>query len=194
MIKAVINIEAPRNHVFQILTDYPNYRSWLPGCEESNVLTSSGSSTDTEVTINSMKKMKIGLRFDAVPTQTLNFKMISGKDLKAYEGAYRLMDSADGKGTVVIAEMEIDAGAMVPRFMVDRVAKKSIDETGTALKKYAAKVPVTAAATLAARAPSAKPAEALRHRRARKIIQVTKTSAGYSVWLQGETFAVKSAK
>jgi hypothetical protein len=117
--------------------------------------------------------------------------MISGKDLKAYNGAYRLMDSADGRGTVVIAEMEIDAGAMVPKFMVDRVAKKSIDDTGAALKKYAAKVPVTAGA--AAQAPVAKPAEAPRRRRARKIIQVTKTSAGYCVWLQGETFEVKSA-
>jgi carbon monoxide dehydrogenase subunit G len=192
MIKAVINIQAPRHHVFQILTDYPNYKSWLPGCEASNVLTTSGNSADTEVTINSMKKMKIGLRFDAVPTQTLNFKMVSGKDLKGYEGAYRLMDSADGKGTVVIAEMLIDAGAMVPKFMVDRVAKKSIDDTGEALKKFVSRVPVSAAPV--AQAAPVPQAAAARRRRTRRVLQVTKTPSGYSVWLEGSTFEAKGGK
>ena len=190
MIKAVINVEAPRHQVYRVLTDYPNYKSWLPGCEQSTLVSSSGNTADTEVVVNSMKKMKMGLRFEAFPTQSLNFKMTSGKELKAYEGSYRLMDAADGKGTVVIAEMDIDAGAMVPRFMVDRIAKKSIDDTGNALKQYILKLP--AEAGLGAAAPAAaRPAAEGRRRRARKILKVTRTADGYAVWMMGETLFVK---
>jgi len=188
MIKAVLNVEAPREHVFAVLTDYSGYKQWLPGCEQSNVVSSSGDTADTDLVINSMKKMKMGLRFEAQPTQSLSFRMTSGKDMKSYLGSYRLMDAADGKGTVVIAEMEIDAGAMVPKFMVDRIAKKSIDDTGQALKAYIKKVPYqagTAIAVVPARAVELKP------RRARRIMQVVKTADGYRVWIMGETYTVK---
>jgi len=188
MIKAVINVEAPRHQVFRVLTDYPNYKEWLPGCEKSTLVSSTGSTSDTEIVVSSMKKMTLGLRFEAVPTQSLNFKMTSGKELKAYQGSYRLMDAADGKGTVVVAEMDIDAGAMVPRFMVDRVAKKSIDDTGNALKSYIKKMPAEAPPAGAPLAAAQRRAGAPR-RRVRKILTVTRTNGGYSVWLTGETRA-----
>ncbi len=189
MIKAVLNVEAPREHVFSILTDYPGYKRWLPGCEKSDVVSSSGDTADTDIVINGLKKMKMGLRFEAQPTQSLNFRMTSGKDMKSYVGSYRLMDSADGKGTVVIAEMEIDAGAMVPRFMVDRIAKKSIDDTCLALKDYIKKVPFQAGARAAG--PPRAVAES-RPRRARRIMRVVKVSDGYRVWMMGESYTVKS--
>ncbi len=188
MIKSVLNVEAPREHVFSILTDYPRYCQWMPGCESHQIVSSSGNTADTNIVLNGMKKMKMGLRFEAQPTQSLNFHMISGKDLKSYVASYRLMDSADGKGTVVIVEMELDAGAMVPKFMVDRIVKKSIDETCSAMKAYIQKVPVQAGAR-AAVAPRV--AEA-RPRRARRIMQVVKIPEGYRVWMMGETYTVKS--
>ncbi len=186
MIKAVINVEAPRDHVYAILTDYPQYKKWLPGCERSELVSSSAGTSDTQITINSMRKMTIGLRFEAQPTQSLNFRMTSGKDLKAYAGSYRLMDSADGRGTVVIAEMEIDAGAMVPKFMVDRIAKKSIEETGNALKQYAKSLPAKAGAAARPAAPSEG-----RKRRARRIVRIVKTQSGYKVWMMGESYLIK---
>jgi carbon monoxide dehydrogenase subunit G len=189
MIKAVINLEAPREHVFMILTDYRSYTKWLPGCEQSEIVSTSGETVDTDLVINSMKKMRLGLRFEAQPTQSLSFRMISGKDMKSYAGSYRLMDAADGKGTVVITEMEIDAGAMVPKFMVDRIAKKSIDDTGNALKEYVKKVPPQAGA--APRAAAAARAAVARPRRARRIMQVIKTADGYRVWMHGATYDLK---
>jgi uncharacterized protein YndB with AHSA1/START domain len=187
MIKAVINVEAPRDQVFHVLTDYPQYKKWLPGCEKCDVTASTGNTADTEIVVNGMKKMKMGLRFEAQPTQLLSFRMLSSTDLKAYSGCYRLMDAADGKGTVVIAEMEIDAS--VPKFMLDRVAKKSMEETGNALRQYIRSVPVTAGTAPKAVIPS-RPAES-KPRRAKRILQVVRTPEGYSIWMMGETFRVK---
>jgi carbon monoxide dehydrogenase subunit G len=189
MIKAVIHITAPRQQVFSILSDYPNYKQWVPGCERCSVLSSSGNTSETEIIISSMKRIELGVRFEAQPDQALNFRMTKGKDLKAYSGTYRLMDSTDGTGTVVIAELEIDVGMMVPKFMVDKMTRKMMDETGVALRKYIARAPAPLARPAAA---SKRPiAAATKRRRARKILRVTKTAAGYNVWLMGETFAVK---
>lgn len=190
MIRTVINVTAPRQQVFSVLSDYPNYRQWVPGCEKCSVISSSGNSADTEIIISSMKRIELGVRFEAQPGQALNFRMIKGKDLKAYSGTYRLMDSTDGTGTVVIAELEIDVGMMVPKFMVDKMTRKMMDDTGVALQRYISSFPAlpVSASAAAARRAAAGP----KHRRARKVLRITKTTAGYNVWLMGETFAVKS--
>jgi len=185
MIRSVINVEAPRDHVFRVLTDYPQYKKWLPGCEKCDVTASTGNSVDADIVINGMKKMRMKIRFDAQPSQLLTFKMISSKDLNAYNGCYRFMDAADGKGTVVIAEMEVDAG--VPKFLLDRVVKNTMEETGNALKKYIRSIPI---APGAAKTPASRPAES-KPRRAKRILQVARTSDGYTIWMMGETYTVK---
>jgi uncharacterized protein YndB with AHSA1/START domain len=187
MIKAVINVEAPRDHVFHVLTDYPQYKKWLPGCEKCEITASTGNTADTEIVVNSMKKMKMGLRFEAQPTQMLSFRMLRSTDLKAYSGCYRLMDAADGKGTVVIAEMEIDAS--VPKFMLDRVAKKSMEETGNALRQYIRSIPAAPGMSPKA-AAGTRPSDS-KPRRAKRILQVVKTADGYSIWMMGEAYKVK---
>jgi ribosome-associated toxin RatA of RatAB toxin-antitoxin module len=185
MTKAVVNVPSPRPHVFSILTDYPRYKEWVPGCESSEVTGKSGAATDAQIIINGMKRMELGLRFESQGTQSINFHMISGKDLKSYTGSYRLMDSADGKGTVLVAELDVDVGGMVPKFMVDRFIGKSFDETGKALTAYAKKLPVQVEAAARGPVAEAKP------RRAKRVLQIVKTAGGYNVWLLGEAFAVK---
>jgi hypothetical protein len=98
------------------------------------------------------------------------------------------MDATDGKSTVLIAELEIDVGIMVPKFMVDRISKKMMDDTGSALRKHMATVTIPTAAALAAKAAAAREA---RPRRARRLLRITKTASGYKIWLQGETYTVK---
>ena len=119
----------------------------------------------------------------------MNFRMTKGKDVKAYSGTYRLMDATDGKGTVLIAELEIDAGMMVPKFMVDRISKKMIDDTGNALRKHIEGVRIPTAVAQAARSA----AKAAAPRRARRLLRITKTDAGYKIWLQGETYIIKAS-
>jgi ribosome-associated toxin RatA of RatAB toxin-antitoxin module len=140
MIRAVLHIEASREHVFATLTDYPRYKEWFPGCEHSTIISRTGGSVDAEFIINRMKRVKVWMRFEAQPTRALSFRMISGRDLKSYSGSYRLMDSPDGKGTIVIAEMRIEVAVMVPSFVVNHVARKSIDDTGNSLRRYLKRV------------------------------------------------------
>ena len=188
MIRAVINVPASRQQVFHVLTDYSGYRSWVPGCEACTVTSQSGNSADAQIVVSSMKRIEMSLRFEAAPIQSLAFRMTKGKELKAYSGTYRLMDATDGAGTVVIAELEIDAGMMVPRFMVDKMSRKMIDDTGVALRKHLAGARIPTAVAQAAQSA----AKAAAPRRARRLLRITKTDAGYKIWLQGETYIVRA--
>jgi len=190
MIKAVINVPAPRAAVFQVLSDFPRYKEWVPGCDSCVVNSQSGNTTETTITISSMKRIELGVRFDAQPDSALAFKMIKGKDLKSYSGTYRLMDAADGTGTVVIAELEIDVGMMAPKFMVDKVTRKMMDDTGVAIRSHIQKLGIKAWPAAAKPAAIMRPTKT---HRARRLLRVTKTSTGYSVWLFGEMHEVKSS-
>ena len=190
MIKAVINVAAPRNQVFAVLVDYARYKEWVPHCEQCRVVSSSGNTAETTIVMNMMRRIELGVRFEAQPGQALNFRMTKGKELKSYSGTYRLMDSTDGSGTVLIAELDMDVSMPVPKFMVDKMARKTMDETGVKLRHYiqTARLPTAAPSAGPPRAAAAAP----KHRRARKILRITQTGAGYNVWLMGETFAVKN--
>jgi hypothetical protein len=182
MIKVVFNVQAPRQNVYAILTDYAGYKKWVPGCERCDVLSSTGNVTETQVVMNSAKRMELTLRFEAEPIQSLRFRMTKSRDLKGYSGTYRLMNAADQKGTVVIAELEIDAGFMAPKFMVDRMATKALQDTGEALNGYLKQAPSPAVAA----SPGPRAEKDMKPRRNKHVLRVVKTQAGYRVWLLGE--------
>src|SRR5258708_8228224 len=136
MVKSVIQVDAPRTRVFSILTDYPRYQEWVAGCTSSTVTTKTDTTAEADIVISGMKRMTLGLRFETFAEQTINFRMVRGTDVKAYSGSYRLMDSADGKGTVVIAELQVDVGGMAPNFMFARLASTTFLDTANALQPY----------------------------------------------------------
>ena len=187
MIKTALSIRAPRRQVFAVLTDYPRYTEWLPGCEQCRIVSIKGLSVDIEIALNSFKS-RLGMRFDAEPVQAIGFRTTSSKDLKTYAGSYRLMDSADGKETVVFAEWELQLRSALPGFIVDHAAKKSLEQLASALKKYIESLPTPAEA--AAQAPAR--SQARRGvRRPKRILEVVKTSTGYRVWLLGNVLTAK---
>jgi len=193
MIKSVFQIDAPRERLYGILTDFSRYSEWMPGCQQVKVISNSGSTAQVELVIASIKTITMGLEFDLTPTQLIGFRKFSGKDIKEYLGSWRLMNASDGAGTVVVGEMEMDAGAMVPKFMVARMAEKSISQTAEALKKRVLTAPPTPKFETAEPAPAvaAAPGAAASPtviRRRKRIIHVLQSGDGYRVWLMGKTY------
>jgi coenzyme Q-binding protein COQ10 len=192
--KSVFQIDAPKDRLFNIIADFERWSDWFPGCKEAKILTDKGSSLQVEITLASVKTITMGLEFDLTPTQLINFRKFSGKDVKEYAGSFRLMNASDGAGTVVMGEMEMDAGAMVPKFMVGRIMEKSLAQTAEALKarihtappvtKYAGQEAVAVAAGApGGAAAGAAPAAPARRKR---MVHVTQSPEGYRVWLMGK--------
>jgi ribosome-associated toxin RatA of RatAB toxin-antitoxin module len=180
MTKSVLNLAYPRELIYKILSDYAAYQEWLPGCRSSKILNENGSTTDVETVVEGMKTLTMELRFESSPHDVLRFSMLKCKELKAYSGEYRLMDAANNKGTVVICEVEMDAGAMVPKFMMDRMIRKVLEEMGQALQ-----VRVKAFSALAV---SSGPKKSDDKKRRRRILQIANTPSGPRIWYVGKVY------
>jgi len=181
MIKCVINVDAPRHQVFSALTGFAQYAEWVPSCEQCTILSVNGSVTDVQVVMNSAKRIELELRFEASSTQLLKFWMTKGKDLRRYAGTYRLMDAAGQQGTVVIAELDIDAGFLAPKFLVDGMTGKALREIGEALKKF-----VRTLGDVEAVGPSGALPGAAGARYIKPLVRIVRTPSGYRSWVFGE--------
>jgi len=188
MVKSVAQIDSDRSIVFAILTDFASYPQWVPGCESCVVKSAAGKTSTVEITLNSMKKIVLGLKFDAEADQLLKFELVSSKDVKAYAGSYKLMNASDGNGTVVVTELELDAGPMAPKFMVDRMLKKTLEETGVALRKYSKEASARKPASETVAAPAAAKKKPTR---SRCVLRITRTANGEQIWYGGRTFQLK---
>ena len=188
MIKNTVYIPASRERVFSALTAFPSYPEWVPNCEQCTVLSSSGTTTTVEMLMNATRRTRMGVRFEAEPGQTLQFEMISGKDLKKYSGLHRLVPAADGTGTVLFTDLDIEIASM-PRFLTDGTAKKSLDKGALSLKRFVEKL---ASAEETASTPAPVAAQPRTPLRARRLLQIVKQTKSYRVWFMGEAFTVKT--
>ena len=200
MTKSVFQIDAPKDRLFEIIADFNRWNEWFPGCKDAKIVTDKGATLQEELTLASVKTITMGLEFDLTPTQLINFRKYSGKDVKEYAGSFRLMNASDGAGTVVMGEMEMDAGAMVPKFMVGKIMEKSLAQTAEALKqrvhtapvttKYASAEAAAAPASAPGAVPAGVPAQAVPVRR-KRMVHVLQSGDGYRVWLMGRTHFYK---
>lgn len=181
MTKGVSRIHALPEQVFATLAKYAEYPSWVPGCRRLTVLSSTGNQTDVEIVQVAMKTVTAVLRFQADPPSGLRFEMIKGTDFRSYSGQHRLMVDAEGRGTVVMSEIRMDVGLMMPRFLVDEKIRQFIEEFGKALEK---RVAATAFETTTMPAPARtghRPA-------ARRLLRISRTATGVRIWYLGQTY------
>jgi ribosome-associated toxin RatA of RatAB toxin-antitoxin module len=180
MTNAVIAVDAPRKQVFAVLRDFGAYSAWLPGCEQSRVVAARGETDEVEITLSAPRRMTMTLRFEAQAQRSLGFEMIKGHGLRAYRGSYRFIDAADQRGTVVMADLDIDAGAFAPSFLVDRLAAKALVDTGEALRRH---IQTLTPMPVAPPAPRATPSDRLPG--AKRILLIARTRGGYRAWYDG---------
>lgn len=184
MVKSVVVIGHPRPFIYAILADFERYPEWVPGCEACAPVSANANVFTVEITLNIAKRITFGLRFDTEKDLLLRFDMVSGTDLQAYRGSHKLLNSTDGKGTVLITELHLDAGAMAPKFFIERVVEKSLAATGEALRKYAdTKASGSPPGTIA-------PAQnrGRKFRRPKCLLRIVKTEAGEEIWFAGRKF------
>lgn len=183
MAKVAVPVKHSRAVLFSILKEIGKYPEWIPGCEQCKIVSSEGQVCTVDMVLNSMKRISLTVRFDAEPDQLIKFEMVGSKDVKAYAGSYKLMNAADGS-SVFLGELELDPGAMAPKFVVERMLKSSLEATGQALGKRAASMPPPAATPAAA--TEAQPGK--NTGKSKVVLRVVKTDAGERIWYGGKTF------
>lgn len=187
MIRTVVNIPAPPRHVFSILTDVNAYQNWMPGCIHSRTLESDDSMIVAEIILKTLRRLRFNLRFKIQNQHTLLFQLLEGSDFKRYEGSWQTLWSSDQTGTVVIGQVDIDAGYVAPGFIANSLVRTSMNDTGRALSKRALEVPRSET--------SAEQERILDDSEQReRILHIMKLDKGYRVWCLGQTQFIKGDK
>lgn len=137
MVQGRVVVDAPPQTVWQILTDYPEWKNRMPGYEQSKILKSSGAVKMLDVA------MRVGAFLPACRYQVqaqerqasyqLTFQRVSG-DFDEMKALYRLAPQNNGRQTVLSYILNIDVGMPLPG--IAGVLKSNTEKSLTALKRY----------------------------------------------------------
>ena len=194
MVKYVATITGDRSNTFAILTDFAKYTEWYPECELCEVISTTGTKTDINMTLGGMKVARMVLRYDCQPDSSVTFEMVSSQDIRGFTGSYKLVEGEAGAHVVM---MEFDLTAGVPKFVTDRMMKGSMEKQGAQFQKRkalsaAAAAPAGAApggATASSASGGGSPRPAVtRAKRPRCLLRVRKDGAGVNIWYAGAEF------
>lgn len=189
MVKSTAQITGDKAITYAILTDFNKYIEWYPECLLCEVISTSGTTVDVNLTLGGMKIAKMVLRYDCQP-DSITYDMVSSRDLKGFKGSYRMVDGGGGSHTL---NMEVDLSASVPKFITDRMMKTSLETQGKQVQARntrfaAAGQPAVAAATSAPTSAPVATAGAARARRPRCLLRVRKSGAEVNIWYAGAEF------
>ncbi len=180
MVKYVATIKGDRSATYRILTDFARYIEWYPECEKCDVVATSGTKTDVDLTLGGMKVARMVLRFDCQP-DTISYSIVNSQDLKGFTGSYKIVDGGGDTHTVM---MEVDLIASVPKFVTDRMMKGSLEKQAKQLQdrnaRYAAPAGTTASSPDAPASTTAPRSAAAPSKRSRCLLRVRKSGEGVS--------------
>jgi coenzyme Q-binding protein COQ10 len=130
-----ITIDAPREKVFDVVTNYEKYPEFLPEAKKVSV---KRSGTTAEVTweINVIKTITYSLKMTEEKPSRVSWSFIKGEMMKDNKGSWVLEDAGEGK-TRAIYTVELKLGALVPSSIEKALAESSLPKMLEAFKKRA---------------------------------------------------------
>lgn len=128
-----IEIEAPPQRVFDILTDHEAIPQWQSAVRSTKVLSRDGDGRGLDVEFHTdvkVKRIRYVQRYSYEPPRLMATTLIEG-DLKASDSTYAI-DDLGGSRSRVTADLEIDPGVYVPglvkRMLTGKMLKGSLEE------------------------------------------------------------------
>ena len=110
-----VEIEAPIDHVYAVLTDHERIPEWQGPVDRVNIRKrdADGRGTEVEFFIDiKVKKLRYVNEFTHNAPTRLSFSAIDG-DLKKSEGEYEFTDLGDGR-TLCVHRLDVDPGRFIP--------------------------------------------------------------------------------
>jgi ribosome-associated toxin RatA of RatAB toxin-antitoxin module len=129
-VKAAILIDSPTPHVWNIMIDCEQAPDFVPGLRSCRVVRHEGSSDIIEHRVKfSWYLPTITYRFRAQyrGLQKIEFTRVEG-DLRELEGSWTLKQVDDGRKTIVVYSVYVDAGFLVPQWLVRRILRGNLPD------------------------------------------------------------------
>lgn len=135
-----VTVKAPKEVVWRLLTDFPNYPRLFPRMTSCAVTKREGSLVYVESYLKPQVMVKQTCQHTindmAGRPDVLRWKMLDG-NFKAVEGEWRLKSSKDGKQCQVRYTLALEPGAAIPKPMAGFVIKMMQREIVNSIKEVA---------------------------------------------------------
>ncbi len=114
-IKGSFTVKSTIQNVWYVLNDYDNLKGILSSLESSNIISTNANEIIIKQRINGKfmifsRTMELMLRVNGQPYQKIDFKEISGKVFKKYEGTWTLQQN--GEMISVAYDLDVNSGAL----------------------------------------------------------------------------------
>lgn len=120
-----IEVSAPREQVFRVVTDYEAYPDFLPEMEEVTVLSRADGVVEAEFVLRIVKRVAYRLRLVEEPHGKVSWTLLSG-DLRENKGSWSL-EKMDG-GCRVTYAATVEVGMFVPGAIQARLVGEQLTQ------------------------------------------------------------------
>ncbi len=173
-VRASARLQSTREELYSILVDFGRYSRWLPGLEQSRILTREGDVTVAELSGRRFSDRTYNLELIRSAPETVIFRQIDCLGRPEISGQWRVGETELDLGTAT-AVVHLQARVDTPMLRLDS-RRRIRSGLHAALDALAAR-----RRQLASARPTA---EADR----RKVLEVVRDAAGLKVWYLGESF------
>jgi coenzyme Q-binding protein COQ10 len=135
-----IEINAPMEKVFSVITDYEKYPEFLDEQSGAKVISRNGNVVECSFKLKVIKEIEYKLRLVETPPSGLSWTLIKGEMMKENNGGWKLEDLGNGK-TRATYSIEIGLGMLVPKSVATMLAEQTLPKTLEAFKKRAEAAP-----------------------------------------------------
>lgn len=115
-------IDAPVEHVYEIIVDYERYPEFVPGIRKCRVRDAGGEKhVEYELDVG-VKRIRYVLRHEEQRPRKVSWSLVSGDMMKVSNGSWVLSDEGGRTRAVYSVEIRVARPPLVPQALVDRVS------------------------------------------------------------------------
>ncbi len=131
-----ITINAPREKVFDTISDYERYPEFLPEVKRIKTSNRRGAEVDVHYEVELVKTIKYTVHLKEERPSKLSWTFVDGELMKDNRGGWVLDDLGNGT-TKATYTVEVTLGALVPKTIVNALVDTSLPKLLENFKKRA---------------------------------------------------------
>ena len=131
-----ITINAPREKVFDVISDVERYPEFLPEVKSIKVSNKRGAECDVHYVAEVVKTIKYTVHLKEERPTKVSWSFVDGEFMKDNRGSWELEDLGNGT-TKATYNIEVTLGALVPKTIVNALVDTSLPKLLENFKKRA---------------------------------------------------------
>jgi coenzyme Q-binding protein COQ10 len=131
-----IEVAAPLERVFDVVTHYEAYPSFLPEVKSVRLSGRQGATVDVHYQIQLIRSVRYTVRMVEERPSRISWSFVEGEVMKDNRGEWRLEEVGPGR-TRITYTVEAKFGALVPRAITDKLVETSLPAMLDAFRRRA---------------------------------------------------------